>query len=240
MSELGDLFKQLSEVKAQDPKFQKVKKIEEEIKESVKTDLSSLFAELSTLKKQKAELVEEHPQLAQQEIVEEVLTEVALPTPIGKVPDELQIPDLDKYLRSAPVEPQQETLLTNEFKQVSDKIKFLERWITQIQNTGPGSGVAEIYNLDMPTRTVTGDYLIDRKDYYVGVNANVKTYIHLPTEGKNLRNGRVVVVKDESGHAQLTPIKVVGTIDNDPNGAEIRINNGALQLLYSNGSWRII
>ena len=56
----------------------------------------------------------------------------------------------------------------------------------------------------------------------------------------NIENGRVVVIKDESGHAQLTPIKIVGTIDNDPNGAEIRINNGAVQLLYSNGQWRII
>jgi hypothetical protein len=49
-----------------------------------------------------------------------------------------------------------------------------------------------------------------------------------------------VVIKDESGHAQLTPIAIVGNIDNDPNGAEIRINNGAVQLVYHNNGWRII
>lgn len=116
----------------------------------------------------------------------------------------------------------------------------MEQAIGRIAATGPGGGAGEIYNLDMPTKQVTGDYTVGRKDYYVGVNANVKSYITLPTPGQNLKNGRVVVIKDESGHAQLTPIKIIGTIDNDPNGAEIRINNGALQLLYRDGSWRII
>ena len=104
---------------------------------------------------------------------------------------------------------------------------------------GPGGGAGEIYNLDMPTRQVTGDYEINRKDYYVGVNCDIKSYITLPTPDRNLKNGRVVIVKDESGHAQLTPIKIIGTIDNDPNGAEIRINNGAIQFIYRDG-WRIV
>lgn len=122
-------------------------------------------------------------------------------------------------------------------KDVQNKLKFLEQAIGRIAALGPGSGAAEIYNLDMPAKSVTGDYAMGRKDYYVGVNANVKTYITLPTE--NVKTGRVVVVKDESGHAQLTPIKINGTIDNDPNGAEIRVNNAAVQFIYRDG-WRII
>ena len=108
------------------------------------------------------------------------------------------------------------------------------------QPRGPGGGAAQIYNLDIPVRAVTGDYTVGRKDYYIGVSSSVKTYITLPTMGSNLKDGRVIVIKDESGRAQLTPIAIVGTIDNDPNGAEIRINNGALQLVWRNNGWRII
>ena len=124
-------------------------------------------------------------------------------------------------------------------KDLEREIKYLREWVSRIAATGPGGGAAEIYNLDMPTTTVTGDYVIKRKDYYIGVSSAVKTYITLPTTGVNLKNGRVVIIKDESGHAQLTPIAIVGTIDNDPNGAEIRVNNGTIQLIYRDG-WRII
>lgn len=120
------------------------------------------------------------------------------------------------------------------------KVKYLEQWISRIAATGPGGGAGQVYNLDYPTKSVTGDYTIGRKDYYIGVSSAVKTYITLPITGSNLKDGRVLIVKDESGHAQLTPIKLVGTIDNDPNGAEIRINNGAVQLVYHNGCWRIV
>lgn len=90
----------------------------------------------------------------------------------------------------------------------------------------------------MPTTCVTGDYTITRRDYYVGVNSTVKCYITLP-DPSTIVNGREVIIKDESGHAQLTPIKVIGTVDNDPNGFEIRINNGSVTLIYRNG-WRIV
>jgi hypothetical protein len=132
-----------------------------------------------------------------------------------------------------------EPVLAQPQKDLEREIKYLREWVSRIAATGPGGGAAEIYNLDMPTTTVTGDYVIKRKDYYIGVSSAVKTYITLPTTGVNLKNGRVVIIKDESGHAQLTPIAIVGTIDNDPNGAEIRVNNGTVQLIYRDG-WRII
>lgn len=116
------------------------------------------------------------------------------------------------------------------------KLKFLEQAIGKIAVTGPGGGAGSIITLDMPTKVVTGDYILTRHDYYVGVNASTKCNITLPTI--SITNGREYVIKDESGHAQLTPIKVIGTVDNDPNGFEIRINNGAIHLIYRNG-WRI-
>lgn len=133
-----------------------------------------------------------------------------------------------------------EPVLAQPQKDVLQEIKYLREWISRIAATGPGGGAAQIYNLDIPAKSVTGDYTIGRKDYYIGVSSTVKTYITLPAVGSNVKEGRVVVVKDESGHAQLTPIAIVGNIDNDPNGAEIRINNGAVQLVYHNGGWRII
>lgn len=133
-----------------------------------------------------------------------------------------------------------EPVLAQPQKDVLQEIKYLREWISRIAATGPGGGAAQIYNLDIPAKSVTADYTIGRKDYYIGVSSTVKTYITLPTTGSNVKEGRVVVIKDESGHAQLTPIAIVGNIDNDPNGAEIRINNGAVQLVYHNGGWRII
>lgn len=245
MTDLNDFFKLMAEGKKDTPSA-RAKKIEEQVKESVKTDLGSLFAELSALKNKKEELIQQNPEL----VVEEVIQEVApLSTPIGHVPPVQQVepqsnPALDmveigKYLTTtAPKEEGDNPL--SEYSIINKKIKFLEQWIGKIQNTGPGSGAAEIYNLDLPTKHVNGDYTIGRKDYYIGVNPSVKTYITLPTIGSNVKDGRVVIIKDESGHAQLTPIKIVGIVDNDPNGAELRINNGALQLIYSNGCWRII
>lgn len=119
---------------------------------------------------------------------------------------------------------------------VVKKLKFLEQAIAKIVVTGPGGGSHSIITLDMPTKVITSDYTLTRYDYYVGVNASVKCNVTLPT--MSITNGREYVIKDESGHAQLTPIKVIGTVDNDINGFEIRINNGAVHLIYRNG-WRI-
>jgi hypothetical protein len=232
MSNFNEFLSLMAKAKKEDPVAIKAKEKEDEIKQHIKEDLGSLFSQLSSLKKDKQP---EH------------LTEYIIDTPIGEVPELAQIelvgePSLDRYLK-APIfnEPKKpEVDLTRELRVLTEKFKFMEQWVGKIANAGPGSGAAEIYNLDMPTKVVTGDYTVGRKDYYVGVNADVKTYITLPTAGGNLKDGRVVVIKDESGHAQLTPIKLIGTIDNDPNGAEIRINNGAVQLIYRNGSWRII
>lgn len=245
MSELDDFLKLIAVAKSQDPKEIAAKHVRETIQE----DLSALFAQLdSTVTKD--ELHSHTPNLEkvlQEEIVEiietaeekEIITEVVEP----QAPEE-RINAVAKYINSLPSDShsfQQPIVETpKELKMMQDKIKFLEQWVGKISATGPGGGAGEIYNLDMPTRVVSTDYTVDRKDYYIGVDANVKINITLPLPGKNLKNGRTIVIKDESGHAQLTPIKIIGTIDNDPNGAELRINNGAIQFIWRSGSWRII
>ena len=103
--------------------------------------------------------------------------------------------------------------------------------------TSSGGGSGSIVGIDMPVRTVTTSTTISRYDYYLGINSNNQVTISLPTTG--IYPGRTIIIKDESGNAQLVPIKISGTIDNDPEGAELRINNGSLTLIYNKG-WRVI
>lgn len=86
------------------------------------------------------------------------------------------------------------------------------------------------------TLVTSNTYVVTDTDYYIGVNVPEYTTIILPLIPNS---GRMIIVKDESGNAQLNPIKLDGNIDNDPGGAEIRINNGGVQLIYRNG-WRIV
>jgi len=90
-----------------------------------------------------------------------------------------------------------------------------------------------VYNT---TYVTSNTYVVVDTDYYIGVNNASYTTITLPATPAS---GRMLIVKDESGFAQLNPIKLDGNVDNDPSGAEIRINNGGVQLLYRNG-WRIV
>lgn len=86
------------------------------------------------------------------------------------------------------------------------------------------------------TEVTSTTYVVQDSDYYIGVNVTETSTIILPADPSA---GRTIVIKDESGNAQLNPIHIDGTIDNDAGGATIKINNGAIQLLYRNG-WRII
>ena len=252
MTDLNDLFKVIAEGKKDYEENNPQGKIIKEVKDNVKSDLSKLFEELAALEKQVAKIEEENAiDEISKLVAEETLQATDPELNTVKIPQSVELPTpeenkigtkyaVDRYLKTASFQQPDPDTVSKDVDDIRAKIKFLEQAIGRIAATGPGSGAAEIYNLDMPTKTVTGDYTIGRKDYYIGVNHDVKTYITLPEIGSNVKNGRIVVIKDESGHAQLTPIKIVGTIDNDPNGAEIRINNGAVQLLYSNGQWRII
>jgi transcription termination factor Rho len=124
--------------------------------------------------------------------------------------------------------------------EVSSLKKFWSSLKLQIEKdmklmSASGGGAASVLQLDFPVRTVTSNYTINRHDYYIGVN-------HTEVIGITLSNpfpGRKIVIKDETGYAQLVPINIIGVVDNDAEGAQLRINNGALTLIYNNG-WRVI
>jgi hypothetical protein len=92
-------------------------------------------------------------------------------------------------------------------------------------------------NISNNTRVVTSNtYSLVSDDYYVGINYNGPTTIILqPTA----QNGKIIVIKDESGNCSINPITVTGNVDNDSGGFILKINNGAIQMIYRNG-WRII
>ncbi len=238
---LEGLFSEMAQLRANDPVVQKNKKIAEKVRESVETDLDSLFSELASLKKQKEEIIQE--QIKEQPKEEEkVLTEVvSLPTPIGEIPPPQQIvpalplADLDKWL--ATPKTTVDNTSENDLTLINKKIKFLEQWIGKIQNAGPGSGAADVITLDHQTTLVTTPtYTVGRRDYYIGVNYPGIVTITMPATAKN---GRYVIIKDESGRCSKFPIIVHGNVDNDPDGFILRIDNGGIQMIYRDG-WRIV
>lgn len=113
----------------------------------------------------------------------------------------------------------------------------IERDMNRAIASGSSGGAGSIVQLDMPVRTVNKSTSIGRHDYYIGVNSTNQVTITLPNTG--VYPGRTIVIKDEAGNAQSVPIKISGNIDNDQYGAEIRINNGSVTLIYNNG-WRVI
>lgn len=97
---------------------------------------------------------------------------------------------------------------------------------------GGGGGAGLGYNTRLVT---TSSYTVTPDDYYIGVNFSGTCSIILPATS----NGDKVIVKDESGRAAINRILLVGNVDNDPAGAVLAVNNGAIHMIYRNG-WRII
>jgi len=89
-----------------------------------------------------------------------------------------------------------------------------------------------IYNT---TYVTSNSYTVVSGDYYIGVNHAGPVTVTLPAVASS---GRKLIVKDESGNCQNNAITIAGTIDNDPGGVILMINNGAVDLLFRDG-WRI-
>jgi hypothetical protein len=150
------------------------------------------------------------------------------------VQPETSVDLVSKYIKESTVVGP-EPVLAQPTPVLEQKVKQLEAWISRIAATGPGGGAGDVLNLSFFAKTVTSNYTIGRKDYYVGVNATTSVTITLPASA---RSGQSIIVKDESGHCSINPITLTGTIDNDTSGAILAIDNGGLHLIYNTG-WRI-
>jgi hypothetical protein len=124
-----------------------------------------------------------------------------------------------------------------EFKAVTQKLKYLEQWISKISMHGPGGGAGSVARLDHETKLINfPTYSITTKDFYLGVNYAGNVTITMPSIANN---GRMYVIKDESGNCSSNPITVLGNVDNDPGGFILQQNNGGIQMIYRDG-WRIV
>jgi len=172
---------------------------------------------------------------------EPTLTEEA-PTPSASVTETLidrAVTHIAKEVKSEETSYQQPDadLTGRSVNDIRKKLKFLEDWISKISLTGPGGGAGDVINLDHPVKVVSSDYTFTRRDYYVGVNSTSTVTLTIPDAIGY--PGRVIVVKDESGNCSNNPITVNGTVDNDPGGFILQMDNGGIQMIYREG-WRII
>ena len=102
---------------------------------------------------------------------------------------------------------------------------------------GFGGNGAGTFNYNV--RTVYTDYTFVESDYYVGVVSNTAITITLPPG----EEGRICVVKDQSSNCSIHNLtinpQVPDTIDNQ-NSVILALNNAAVDMIYTNGGWRII
>lgn len=191
-------------------------------------------------------------------------------TVIEVTPESVLTPELSTLFKEQSYQQPSVEPVDNDVRQIRDKLKFIEQWMSKISLAGPGGGEVNLRYLDDIVRSsiydgrylrynatlkkfefaevnphdivyttnnvTTSTYTVSSEDYYVGITYNGPTTITLPS---NPSSGRMLIIKDESGNASVNPITVLGTVDNDPTGFIIQLDNGAIQLLYRNG-WRIV
>lgn len=128
-------------------------------------------------------------------------------------------------------------LVAPDVNSIQKKIRYLEQWIAKISEYGPGGGAGSVAKLDHETKLIDfPSYDVTTKDYYLGVNFAGNVSIYLP---EAINNGRMYIIKDESGNCSTFPIRVYGNVDNDPGGFILQQDNGGIQMIYRNG-WRIV
>lgn len=147
MSEFNDFLKAISEAKAKDP----TKILLSEVKENIKEDISNLFSELSKISSKDSNIVD-HPETIEaiDNIVETVNSVEQIDLLVEEQKQEIRTPEqaaagVEKYLRALPKDSHSfqqplEQPVDQNFKTITDKIKFLEQWVGKISAAGPGSG----------------------------------------------------------------------------------------------------
>ena len=192
---------------------------------------------------------EEHVVVEPEPIIEAAAEPVAIPLgaqPLPQFPEKTLVTKSVEKLAKIPrdkYESETDALpktLRNELDLMKKTLTDLHRFARNASGVSYGGGAGDVTELDHRAIVVYSDYTATRKDYYIGVNCPTTCTITLPSTG--IKNGRLLVVKDESGNCATNHITVVagdgGTIDNDTT-AIMGINNMTLQFIYRDG-WRII
>lgn len=211
MSELGDLFKIVSEGKKEFEKTDPIAKAVKNTKQSVQSDLSVLFEELAELRGQLAviesvpepvintvkeksalkvleEIVNPKPVKKQKVVKEEVIKEEIPAQPIIKTPAERQadsMADVAKYLNDKSFQQPNPDAPSTNVDDIRNKIKFLEQAIGRIAATGPGGGEVNLRYLDDVAKETIADGLVLKYDgptkKFAFVNINANAIIQNTT-----------------------------------------------------------
>jgi hypothetical protein len=233
---LSDLFKALAELPKQEPVLETTVLVEEEYypKPPSLDDLMQLLEE-----EVKDELVQTHPTEESPVVTEEKLPDSS-PDGIEEPREETLADKAAKLISEAPKSSYQQPdpiIVPSDIDAIRGKLKFLEQWLSKVSLAGPGGGAGSVAKLDHETKLVSSDtYSVTTKDYYIGINYAGPVTITLPTI---INDGKMYIIKDESGHCSSNPITVLGNVDNDPGGFILAQDNGGIQLIYRNG-WRIV
>ncbi|CAB4127334.1 hypothetical protein UFOVP84_135 [uncultured Caudovirales phage] len=150
MSEFEDFLKLVAEGKKDYKQNDPVGKKLEEVKHNIKSDLGSLFAQLSEIAYHIehtddiiVEEVEEVPQLVEETLVEEV------PVPEIKPASQQYSPaELTKIHTGKSFQQPDPDLVAPQMDDIRKKLKFMEQAIGRIAATGPGGGEVNLRWLD--------------------------------------------------------------------------------------------
>jgi len=201
-----------------DPEPYPVYEPEPEIIEEKFVDTAIANSKVVTQPNSAATPVEKQPELPEKDFVTKSVEKISKETSSK----EKETTDIPKGLRK-------------EIDLIKKSVTDLHSFASRISQMG-GGGAGSVEELSFRTILVTTDYTANNKDYYIGVNCPTTCTITLPN---NKKNGRHLIVKDESGLCSINNITVIGnSIDNDTI-AVMGINNMALHFVYRNG-WRII
>jgi len=212
---------------------------EEIEKKTRERKLLDQFERALTTQHNKIEEIEEQLEEIVEEIIPEPIVEDNSPQVVLPVQD-LTTPIVTK-LRDTPPQDYEKVVskLKDGFQKELDLMKKaimdLHQFAIGMSNMG-GGGAGDVISLDHPAKTIYANYTFTHKDYYVGVGVTPVT-IALPSVAKN---GRYIIIKDEVGNCSANPITVLGNVDNDAGGFILAQNNGGIQMIYNNGSWRIV
>lgn len=163
MNELNDFLKLVAEGKQDYKQNDPVGKKLEEVKEHVKTDILSLFAQLSDIVDNVRPMEEVFPDNLLEIYEDEHISEVIQETPdestqsetlVEEVPIPAAKTEADAIaayaasFKDASFQQPDVPKVDPTIKAVQDKLKFLEQWVGKISAAGPGSGEVNLRYLD--------------------------------------------------------------------------------------------
>lgn len=269
MNEFNDFFKLIAEGKKDYKENDPIGIHLEKVKEHAKNDLSSLFSQLSQISSKKESIkdidlgiVITEEELVVEDTIEEIVAPIIEEASNIEAYTEAFSSSIFQQPEVAVIEPNIKAVQDKLkfLEQWVSKIAIAGagsgevnlRWLDDVYRPSIYDGrflryndilkkfeFAEVNPHDIVYTTVlitNPTYVINDSDYYVGVDYIGTVTITLPD---NPSSGRMLIIKDESGHASTNPITVLGTVDNDTGGFIIQLDNGGIQMIYRNG-WRIV